>query len=122
MRFLSFLSMMTLFVSAHGQSSLAIPEASPPGNIRQKIGFTTITIYYERPAARGRSEKEIFGTLVPMGKVWRTGAGNCTTIKFDTDVFIDGKKVAAGKYALFTIPGREKWTIILNTDTLAYGA
>jgi hypothetical protein len=122
MRFLCVPFVIILFVSAYGQTSLDIPEASPPGTVRQKVGFTTITIYYERPAARGRSESEIFGRLVPFGKVWRTGAGNCTTIKFNTDVFIDGKKVVAGKYALFTIPDREKWTVVLNTDTLAYGA
>lgn len=101
---------------------LLIPEASPAGTVVQKVGFTTIEVYYERPAARGRSEQEIFGTLVPFGKVWRTGAGNCTTVSFSADVTISNKKIAKGKYALFTIPGTEKWTVILNTDTLAYGA
>lgn len=113
---------LVLVVPALGQHQLPIPEASPPGKIFQKIGFTTIEVYYERPAARGRLEKEIFGSLVPFGKVWRTGAGNCTTVAFSTDVTINNKKIGKGKYALFTIPGKEKWTVILNTDTLAYGA
>jgi hypothetical protein len=117
-----FLFVITLiaFVQTHAQ--LQIPELSPPGRIVQKIGFTTFEVYYERPAARGRSAEQIFGKLVPFGKVWRTGAGNCTTISFDTDVLINNQTVRKGKYALFTIPGRETWTIILNTDTLAYGA
>lgn len=108
--------------TCYGQQTLDIPELSPPGTIEQKVGFTTVSIYYERPAARGRSEAEIFGKLVPFGKVWRTGAGNCTTITFDKGVMIGEKWIAAGRYALFTIPDRDQWTVILNTDTLAYGA
>jgi hypothetical protein len=104
------------------QAQLKIPEASPPGRVIQKIGFTTIEIYYERPAARGRPTDMIFGKLVPFGKVWRTGAGNCTTISFSADVRINNQTIQKGKYALFTIPDKKSWIIILNTDTLAYGA
>lgn len=103
-------------------AQLELPELSPPGRVIQETGFTSIEVYYERPAARGRSEDEIFGKLVPFGKVWRTGAGNCTTISFSTDVIINNQTVRSGRYALFTIPDKETWTIILNTDTLAYGA
>ncbi|MGC1242778.1 MAG: DUF2911 domain-containing protein [Chryseosolibacter sp.] len=120
MRMYLFIIAVMSFAPAHAQ--LRIPELSPPGRVIQKIGFTTLEVYYERPAARGRSEEQIFGKLVPFGKVWRTGAGNCTTISFSTDVLINNQTVKNGKYALFTIPGRENWTIILNTDTLAYGA
>lgn len=120
MRMYLFIIAVMSFAPAHAQ--LRIPELSPPGRVIQKIGFTTLEVYYERPAARGRSEEQIFGKLVPFGKVWRTGAGNCTTISFSTDVLINNQTVKSGKYALFTIPGRENWTIILNTDTLAYGA
>lgn len=100
---------------------LNIPEASPPGSLVQLAGFTTIRIYYERPAARWRSQNEIFGGLVPWGEVWRTGAGNCTKIAFSTDVHIQGKALPKGTYSLFTIPGRKKWTVILNSDTVSYG-
>ena len=120
MKIFPFLFILTSFGIAHAQ--LQIPELSPPGKVIQKIGFTTFEVYYERPAARGRSGEEIFGKLVPFGKVWRTGAGNCTTISFDTDVLINHQTVPKGKYALFTIPERNSWTVILNTDTLAYGA
>lgn len=103
-------------------AQLKIPELSPSGRVIQNVGFTTIEIYYERPAARGRSTDSIFGGLVPYGKVWRTGAGNCTTITFSKEVTINSTRIAAGKYALFSIPNRDKWTVILNRDTLAYGA
>ena len=117
-----YLFVITLMSFAPTHAQLQIPEASPPGKVIQKIGFTTLEVYYERPAARGRSEEQIFGKLVPFGKVWRTGAGNCTTISFNTDVLINNQTVRKGKYALFTIPERKNWIIILNTDTLAYGA
>lgn len=120
MRISFFVITLMSFATTYGQ--LEIPEASPPGKVIQKIGFTTIEVYYERPAARGRTEGHIFGNLVPFGKVWRTGAGNCTTISFNTDVLINDQVIPRGKYALFTIPERKDWIIILNTDTLAYGA
>ncbi len=84
----------------------------------QKVGFTVITVEYERPAARGR---KIFGELVPYDKIWRTGAGNCTKIKFTKPVEIDNKKVDAGTYSLFTIPNPNEWTVIFNKDTTLYG-
>lgn len=114
--------LILICLSIPGLCQLKVPELSPAGRIIQSVGFTNFDVYYERPAARGRTAEYIFGTLVPMGKVWRTGAGNCTTISFDKDVQIGSKTVPAGKYALFTIPNAETWTIILNRDTLAYGA
>lgn len=99
-----------------GQSRF--PALSPEGSIRQKIGLTTISILYERPAARGRI---IFGELVPYGKLWRTGAGVCTKIKFDADVLVDNMLIRAGTYSLFTIPDPQLWTIVLNSDTTLSG-
>ena len=101
---------------------LKIPELSPAGQVIQNVGFTQIKVYYERPAVRGRTPEDIWGKLVPWDKVWRTGAGNCTTISLSQEVTINNKKIPGGKYALFTIPRKDKWTIILNKDTLAYGA
>lgn len=94
------------------------PALSPEGSIRQKIGLTTISIQYERPAARGRI---IFGELVPYGKLWRTGAGACTKIKIDADVLVENMLLRAGTYSLFAIPDPQAWTIILNSDTTLYG-
>jgi hypothetical protein len=105
-----------LTVGAIGQTRF--PSLSPEASIRQKVGFTTISVIYERPAARGRV---IFGELVPYEKVWRTGAGNCTKIKFDQNVLIGNKSIPAGTYSLFTIPGQHEWTIVLNRDTTLYG-
>jgi hypothetical protein len=88
--------------------------------IRQKIGYTTFEIKYGRPSVRGR---KIFNGLVPYNRLWRTGAGKASTIYFDTDVTITGKKIDAGIYSLATIPGEKQWTIMLNSDTSKiYGA
>lgn len=78
-----------------------------------------VRVTYSRPAMNGR---EILGKLVPYGKVWRTGANEATEIKFYQDVELGGKKVKAGTYSLFTIPGQKEWTIILNSDLNYWGA
>lgn len=93
--------------------------ASPKAQISGESGAATVKIVYCQPSARGR---QIMGSLVPYGEVWRTGANEATTIEFDKPVKIEGKEVAAGKYALFTIPGETEWTIILNKDSKQWGA
>jgi len=107
-----------LFFFFTGFSQNHFPDLSPKGILKQQVGFTAIEINYERPAARGR---KIFGDLVPFDQLWRTGAGNCTKIKFSSPVMIDGKKIAAGTYSLFSIPNPEQWTILLSSDTTLYG-
>lgn len=99
-------------------SQTIFPSLSPKGSVVQTIGFTTISVDYERPAARGR---KVFGELVKYGSLWRTGAGNCTRIKFSKAVMIDNKNIKQGTYSIFTIPGTNEWTVILNKDTTLYG-
>lgn len=92
-------------------------EDDKKGSLKAKatatLGTTNINIAYYSPAVRGRI---IWGGLVPFDKVWVTGAHSATSIEFDQDIVIDNKIIAAGKYAFFTIPGKEEWTIILNKD------
>lgn len=78
-----------------------------------------IRVTYSRPQRGGRA---VFGTLVPYGKVWRTGANEATEIKVYRDIVIVGKQVKAGTYSLFTIPGEKQWTIIVNKDLDYWGA
>jgi hypothetical protein len=70
-----------------------------------------VHIEYNSPGVRGRT---IWGALVPYDKIWVTGAHMATSVQFEKDVLIGDKKVPAGKYALFTIPGKDNWTIVLN--------
>ncbi len=113
--FLGFLMSLSLGVFAQ----LNIPESSPSASFSQTLGFTKIKVEYARPGAK---EREVFGKLIPFGEIWRTGASDCTTISFNDEVTIGGKKIAKGKYSLFSIPNAEQWTIIINTDTTLHGA
>jgi hypothetical protein len=90
---------------------LRTPAPSPPQYVKQDFGLSAIELSYSRPGVKGRN---IFGDLVPFGKLWRTGANQATTIQFGDDVTIEGTKVPAGKYGLLTIPGETEWTIILS--------
>jgi hypothetical protein len=97
-------------LAAQGTSHL-FPQKSPWASVSQDVGTCMVTIEYYRPRVRNRV---IWGDLVPFGEVWRTGANEATTISFSHAVRVVGNPVPAGKYALFTIPGRDKWTVILN--------
>jgi len=96
-----------------------IPGASTTQTISQDFGLGKIIITYSRPNVKGRT---IFGGLQPYGEVWRTGANAATIIKFTENVIIEGNKVPAGEYTLFTIPGPDEWTIILNKTVHQWGA
>ena len=78
-----------------------------------------VRVLYSRPAKNGR---EVFGKLIPYGKVWRTGANENTEITFYQDATLQGKKIKAGTYSLFTIPNENEWVVILNKDLNYWGA
>jgi hypothetical protein len=95
------------------------PAASPACTIKQRVGLTDIEVVYSRPGVKNR---EIFGGIVPYGQVWRTGANAATKITFSTPVKLNGMDIPAGTYALFTIPGADEWTIIINKNATQWGA
>ena len=95
------------------------PRPSPKASVSQVVGVTQIDIAYSRPGVKGR---QIWGGLVPYGQVWRTGANEATTIAFSTDVQVEGKPLPAGRYALFTIPTADKWTVVFNRQGDQWGA
>jgi|ERR1051325_726840 len=84
---------------------------SQHGTISQRVGFTDITIAYNRPVAHGRT---LFGGLVKWGRVWHPGADSATTIGFSKGVTIEGQPLAAGHYTLWTIPDTASWTVIFS--------
>jgi hypothetical protein len=95
------------------------PAPSSTQTIIQDFGLGKITLTYSRPNVKGR---KIFGYTEPYDAVWRTGANAATTITFTDDVTLKGHKVAAGVYGLFSIPGKDEWTIILNKTAKQWGA
>ena len=104
--------------SSHAQA-LRVPQLSSTQTVEQELGLGKITLTYSRPNVRGR---KIFGGLEPYDVVWRTGANAATIIKFTDDVTIEGNKVPAGEYGLFSIPGKDEWTVILSKTAHQWGA
>lgn len=91
---------------------------SPPKEVSGQIAGVDIKIDYSSPAVKGRT---IWGDLEPYGEVWRTGANEATTIELSQSVSIEGQTLAAGRYSLFTIPNKEKWTVIFNKEADQWG-
>ncbi|MDT7832928.1 DUF2911 domain-containing protein [Flavobacteriaceae bacterium S356] len=112
---------LTFSVQTHAQFEhpVKLPNASQKAKVYQQVGVTDITIVYHRPLVKGR---EVFGKMVPFGKVWRTGANENTVIKFSTDVTINGKELKAGKYGFHAIPNKDNWTLIFNKDNESWGS
>jgi hypothetical protein len=98
----------------YGRQETPPVRLSQHGSVSQHVGGTTITIEYNRPVARGR---DLFGALVPWGRVWCPGADTCTSIEISTEVKVAGQPLAAGSYSLWAEPQREQWTIIFNKST-----
>lgn len=117
MRKLALISLLLLAVPAVAQ--VKYPQASPHAVLTQTVGTTDVTIDYHRPSVKGR---QVWGGLVPYGKVWRTGANEATTISFSDDVTIDGQPLPKGTYSLHTIPGPSEWTIIFNKVAKQWGS
>ncbi|MEO6711333.1 MAG: DUF2911 domain-containing protein [Planctomycetota bacterium] len=101
------------------EPKIEFPAASPTASFKERVGLTTVEVEYARPSVKGR---KIFGELVPLGEVWRTGANSATKITFSGDVKFGGSDVPAGSYALFTIPTAGEWTVILNKVLGQWGA
>ena len=101
-------------------ANLLFAQKSPKAEATSTVGSGKVTITYSQPSVKGR---EVWGKLVPYDKVWRTGADDATTIEFAKDATIEGKKIVAGKYSLFTIPTKSgEWTIIFNKTAKQWGA
>ena len=113
--------MATLLAAPAAQAQLATPQASPRSTVTQRVGLTDVTITYSRPSLKNREAFGANSPLAPYSKRWRTGANGSTTIKFSDEVTIEGKKVPAGEYGLYTIPNAGEWTVVLN-KSLKQGA
>ncbi|RRA94825.1 DUF2911 domain-containing protein [Paenimyroides viscosum] len=108
----------TLFVAMQVNAQIKTPQASLKAEVEQAVGLTNVSVDYFRPAKKGRL---VFGDLVPYGKMWRTGANQNTVIEIDTDIEINGEKLPAGKYSLFTLPKAESWDVIIYKTTDNWG-
>jgi len=102
-------------VTSYGQQDES-KRPSPAAQTQCKFsGGKTITVNYSSPRMRGRN---VFGELVPYGKIWRTGANEATTFVTDESLIaVTGTDIPAGRYTIFTVPNPDKWTLIINKHT-----
>jgi hypothetical protein len=119
MKKLFYAIMALVFVNA-GVSAQGVktPAPSPTQTIKQDFALSSIDIVYSRPNMKGRV---VFGDLAPYGKLWRTGANGATKVTFGEDVNVGGVAVKAGSYALYTIPNKDEWEVILNKGINNWG-
>ncbi|PWA04794.1 DUF2911 domain-containing protein [Flavobacterium psychrotolerans] len=114
-----FILVLGIFFASYSiEAQVKAPQPSPKSTLEQVVGLTDVTVEYSRPSIKGRT---IFGSLVPFGKIWRTGANENTTISFSNDIVIDGKSLKKGKYALYTLPKVENWDVIFYSTTDNWG-
>lgn len=95
------------------------PRPSPMYMTTMKHEDTYVKITYGRPH---KKDREIFGGLVPYDEVWRTGANEATELTTTGDIMLAGNRVEKGTYSIYTIPQKDKWTIILNSALGQWGA
>ncbi len=106
------------FIPFIGHLQIKKPSLSPLIKTEQQVGLAEVNLQYGQPNRQGRT---IFGALIPFNKLWRTGANSSTKISFDREVKIAGKTLPKGNYSLYTIPNKDEWTIIFNTNTKHWG-
>lgn len=99
-------------------AQIKTPPSSPTATITQEFGLGQIGITYSRPSTKGRT---IFGDIVPYDQVWHTGSTSSAKFSTTEELKLEGNTLAPGKYALYTIPGKLDWTIIINRDTSELG-
>lgn len=99
--------------------TIITPQESQRAWTGQRIGVTDITVEYSRPSVKGR---QIWGSLVPFGEVWRAGANENTVITTTHAVVIEGKTLPAGRYGVHMIPTSGAWTVIFNKESNAWGS
>jgi len=112
---LSFLSFTTVTTMAQ---DFKMPAQSPKTTIEQQFSTSKVELEYSRPSMKGR---KVFGEMIPFGKPWRTGANAITKITFGEETFFGEQKVAPGTYALYSIPNRESWIVLLNKNHKSSG-
>ena len=104
---------ISLMIKTTAQPVLKTPAPSPLQTVTQVFGLGEVKIEYSRPGIKNRV---VFGELVPFGKIWRTGANSSTKLTVGDDMKINGSPLAAGTYAIYTIPGQGEWDVMVYKD------
>jgi len=100
------------------EETLKKKSLSPHTFAMNMIGGAHIHIDYSSPSTRGRI---IFGGLLAYDEVWQSGAHQATWFETNKDLILEGNVLKAGKYGLFTIPSKDEWTVIFNSNWDQHG-
>lgn len=111
------LGLLALLVSALPVNAQTEIPRSLPGSISQQVGHAKIELRYRRPVARGR---ELFGELVPYGRVWTPSADTSAVFTISAPIEVNGSPLPAGSYGIWTIPDAASWTIIFSRVPAAF--
>ena len=103
-----------VLVAQLATAQVKMSSPSPGATVMQTIGVTDVTVKYSRPSLKGRTP--FTGEFVSYGKVWRTGANGATAFTTSTDMTVNGQNLAAGTYAIMSIPAADAWTLIFNKN------
>ncbi|PWL37332.1 hypothetical protein DKG77_16300 [Flagellimonas aquimarina] len=109
---------LLFFTASISFAQINHPKASPFATVEQEVGLSKISVKYSCPAAKGR---EIFGGLVPYGRIWRVGANESTKITVDTDMIVLGNALPKGTYALYAFPEASEWEMVFHKNTSHWG-
>jgi hypothetical protein len=119
--FLTFLSSALLITSSVKAQDDKSKRPSPPAKVSQTLkSGATVSIDYSQPSLKGRTMGK--DVEPKQGEVWRAGANEATVFETDKDVTVEGKKLPAGKYALFMTDNGDDWTLIFNKTWKTWGA
>ncbi|MEL7005112.1 MAG: DUF2911 domain-containing protein [Bacteroidota bacterium] len=119
------LILLLFAASANAQfHTLKIPQSSNYVIETQRLGVTDITIEYHSPKVNGRDVWNNTNVIPQNGDPipWRAGANMNTTIKFSTDVSVQGKPLKAGKYGFHVIPGESSYTLLFAHNNDQWGS
>lgn len=112
--------LLILFLARETSAQEAVvPRPSPLAIVNTRYKSTYFKLTYSQPHKRGR---QVFGSMVPFGELWRTGANEATEITVTRNIQVNGTLLLAGTYSLFTIPNGKKWTIIINAEPGLWGS
>lgn len=114
-----FILLLIILSSISLTAQIEKPSLSPTKISKQKVGLANVTLKFGQPNKQGR---KIFGSLIPYNKVWRTGANASTKITTDKEIVIANHIIPAGTYALYSIPNKKKWTIIIHKKNDLWGS
>lgn len=109
---------ITIIVVALVSLRIYTKQFSPQDVAQFENEQVEIDVTYSRPY---KKDRDIFGGMIPYGKIWRTGANEATTFSTSAAIDIKGEILPTGTYSLFTIPEEEMWTIIFNSEIGQWG-